>query len=230
MVFHWKQCKEWGGWNSAKKFRNWGFPWGWNRRCVHLGQVCTVLNSDATVIVALPWSLYSDGIPVLYIGHIFIFFSKKSYNLHFLWFPSKQWNWRWVKLWIRNWELQIVLGAGLLGPSFSGILPWQTSLPLWLWLSLHTLHSWCFVHKCPAFWGLKLLGSIYVFRWTLCSFTYCLAVNSFCFTTSLMLRGTDSMPAVKFRKRSSWLCCRSMAMIFGKKCSTAWSRVAYTGF
>ena len=45
-----------------------------------------VLNSDATVIVALPWSLYSDGISVLYIGHIFIFFSKKSYNLHFLWF------------------------------------------------------------------------------------------------------------------------------------------------
>jgi len=48
-----------------------------------------VLNSDATVIVALPWSLYSDGIPVLYIGHIFIFFSKKSYNLHFLWFSFK---------------------------------------------------------------------------------------------------------------------------------------------
>ena len=101
--------------------------------------------------------------------HISIFFSKKKLIIlpkkkkklishTFYGFTSKQWNWRWVKLWIRNWELQIVLGAGLLGPSFSGILPWQTSLP-WSsdcdWLALPSRY---FVHKRVALLGAGIIG------------------------------------------------------------------------
>ena len=54
---------------------------------------------------------------------VFFFFLKSNNS-----FPSKQWKkkkWRWVRLWWERASLFLVLE--LLGPSFSGILPWDHS-------------------------------------------------------------------------------------------------------
>ena len=186
MVFHWKQCKEWGGQVGETLLRNSGFPWGWNRRCVHLGQVCIKLWHHCSpkfwsryllfsVIIVLRWSLYADGISVLvFIMCVFSFsLVKKSYNSHFLWFSFETVElWRWAKLWIRNSELQIVLWGWIAG---SIVFRYST-----MTFQHSILGSVCpCVHLCHAFQFLIVA----VFLFPVCSSS----LGTYCFPSFILL-------------------------------------------
>lgn len=126
-------------------------------------------------------------------------------------FPSKQLSWRWVQLWTRNWELEIVRGAGMLGPSVPGMTD-----PASLVIVSYFIRTYYLVLPFAD----QIIRIHHALRWTLLLFYVLLGRSFFLLhTTSLMLRGNwfhrqaahKAMPAVRFRKRSSWLCCRYLA-------------------